>query len=108
MCIRDRLNELLRDQPYLLGERMTLADISWFITLYRLNLAGFPFGEHPYLQAYFERIAQRPAFRQQVAAGPLAIRLAGSAFRRLNRLFRHSLPRDYERWRTARNRTITH
>lgn len=35
-----RLNEQLHDQPYLLGERMTLADISWFITLHRLGLAG--------------------------------------------------------------------
>ena len=95
------LNNTLQDRPYLLGERMTLADISWYITLYRLNLAGFPFWHYPELHAYFERIAQRPTFRKEVAAGPLLMRLAGSAYRRLNRLFRKSLPRDYERWRMA-------
>jgi glutathione S-transferase len=95
-----RLNEQIKDQPYLLGQRMTLADISWFITLHRLNLAGYPFRDHPNLQAYFARIAGRPAFRKEVAAGPLMLRLAGSVYRRLNRLFRKSLPRDYGRWRS--------
>lgn len=98
-----RLNDILQEQPYLLGERMTLADISWCITLHRLNLAGYPLREHPNLQAYFRRIAQRPTFRKEVAAGPLPIRLAGSVYRRMNRLFRNSLPRDYERWRSERS-----
>ena len=95
-----RLNGQLQDQPYLLGDRMTLADISWFITLHRLNLAGYPFRVHPNLLEYFARIAGRPAFRKEVAAGPLMLRLAGSVYRRLNRLFRRSLPRDYGRWRS--------
>jgi glutathione S-transferase len=93
------LDGLLQTQPYLLGERMTLVDISWFITLHRLNIAGYPFRDHPNLQAYFMRIAGRPTIRQEVAAGPLPLRLAGSTYRRLNRLFRNSLPRDYQRWR---------
>lgn len=97
------LNERLKDRPYLLGERMTLADISWFITLYRLNLAGYPLEQHPQLHACFERLAGRPAFRKHVAAGPLAIRIGGSVYRRANRLFGRSLPRDYARWRAARN-----
>ena len=93
------LNELLQNQPYLLGERMTLADISWFITVHRLNLAGYPIRQHPNLQAYLARISQRPSFRKQVATGPLMLRLGGSVYRRLNRL-RKSLPRDYDRWRS--------
>ncbi len=94
------LDGLLQAQPYLLGERITLADISWFITLHRLNLAGYPLHDHPNLYEYFTRIAQRPTFRQEVVAGPLLLRLASSIYRRLNRLFRHSLPRDYRRWRS--------
>jgi glutathione S-transferase len=93
------LDGLLKTQHYLLGERMTLADISWFITLHRLNLAGYPLHDHPNLGEYFERIAQRPTFRQEVAAGPLPLRLASSIYRRLNRMFRNSLPRDYRHWR---------
>ncbi len=94
------LDSLLQTQPYLLGGRMTLADISWFITLHRLNLAGYPFGNHPQLQEYFSRVAGRPAFRKEVAAGPILLRFGGSVYRRLNRLFRNSLPRDYGRWRS--------
>lgn len=93
------LNSKLEERPYLLGERMTLADISWFITLHRLNLAGYPFQDYANLQEYFGRIARRPVFRKEVAAGPLPIRLAGSLYRRINRLFRKSLRRDFERWR---------
>jgi len=95
-----RLDEQLQRQPHLLGERMTLADISWFITLHRLNLAGYPFSDHPNLQDYFSRIAQRPAFRKEAVAGPLVLRIAGSIYRHLNRLFGRSLPRDYRRWRS--------
>lgn len=94
-----QLNELLQNRSYLLGQRMTLADISWFITLHRLKLAGYPFSHHTDLQAYLARIFQRPAFRKQVAAGPIMLRLGGSVYRHLNRL-RKSLPRDYERWRS--------
>lgn len=99
------LNNKLEDRPYLLGERMTLADISWFITLHRLYLAGFPFQDHANLQEYFRRIAQREVFRKEVTAGPLAIRLAGSLYRRINQLFRRSLPRDYKQWRHATHQT---
>ena len=95
-----RLDGLLKNHPYLLGDRMTLADISWFITLHRLNLAGYPFGDHPYLQNYLARIAGRATFRKEIAAGPLPLRIASSIYRRLNQLFRNSLPRDYRRWRS--------
>ena len=98
-----KLDGLLQAEPYLLGDRMTLADISWFITLHRLNLAGYPFHHHPKLREYFMRIAERPAFRREVAAGPLPLRIASSIYRRMNRLFRNSLPRDYKRWRSQRS-----
>lgn len=97
-----RLDRRLKDHRYLLGERMTLADIAWFTTLHRLNLAGYPFRDHPNLQEYFARIAGRPAFRKEAAAGPHMLRLGGSVYRRMNRLFRNSLPRDYKRWRRER------
>ena len=94
----ETLDALLRKRSYLLGERMTLADISWFITLYRLDLAGYPLANHAHLHAYFQRIAQRPAFRRQVSAGPRLIRLAGSIYRRINQRLRHSMPKDFARW----------
>ena len=66
------------------------------------NKLDHSFDQHPNLQTYFARISARPAFRKQVAAGPLALRLGGSVYRRLNRI-RKSLPRDYARWRNELN-----
>ncbi|MEM1434897.1 MAG: glutathione S-transferase family protein [Pseudomonadota bacterium] len=103
-----RLDQRLGTRPYLLGERMTLADVSWFITLHRLKRAAYPFEIHPNLKAYLGRIAQRPAFRKELGAGPLALRIAGSAYRTLKRLRGQSLARDYERWLTAKQQTAAH
>ncbi len=97
------LDEKLKQHAYLLGERITLADISWFITLHRLASAGYPLEEHPHLQRYYQRIARRPAFRKQLVAGPLPLRAAGAVYRRLIRIFKHSLAKDYERWRNPLN-----
>ena len=92
------LDAQLAGRSFLLGERMTLADISWFITLYRLNLAQFPMHKYPQLDAYFNRLITRPIFRKEVNAGPMPIRLAGALYRRITHIFRHSLAADYEKW----------
>lgn len=92
------LDERLTGNAYLLGDRLTLLDISWFITLFRLERAGYPLNEHPRLAAYFSRISQRPSFQHEINAGPLPMRLAGAAFRRFSRLLRGSLAQDFQRW----------
>ena len=101
------LDNRLDSQDYLIGERITLADISWYITLHRLNLAGYPLSNYPSLNAYYQHIAKRPAFQQQVSAGPLMLRVGGAVYRYLNRLFKNSLPRDFKRWRHAHSRTAS-
>ena len=92
------LDERLASNTYLLGDRLTLLDISWFITLFRLERAGYPLAEHPKLAAYFLRISQRPSFQHEIKAGPLPMRIAGAAFRRFSRIFRGSLAQDFHRW----------
>ena len=92
------LNKQLSSSTYLLGDRLTLLDISWFITLFRLERAGYPLAEHPRLAAYFSRISQRPSFQHEIKAGPLPMRIAGAAFRRFSRILRGSLAQDFHRW----------
>lgn len=94
------LDERLASNTYLLGDRLTLLDISWFITLFRVERAGYPLAEHPRLAAYFSRISQRPSFQREINAGPLPMRLVGAAYRRFSRLMRGSLVRDYQRWKS--------
>lgn len=93
------LDEQLADSAYLLGDRLTLLDISWYITLFRLERAGYPLNEHPKLAAYFSRISRRSSFQHEINAGPLPMRLVGAAYRRINGLLRRSLTQDFERWR---------
>ena len=93
-----KLDHLLISRTYLLGDRLTLLDISWFITLYRLDLAGYPLAEHPRLSSYFDRIKARRTFMEEINAGPPQLRVGAAVYRRLNRIFSRSLARDYARW----------
>ena len=93
------LNKQLSSSTYLLGDRLTLLDISWFITLFRLERAGYPLAEHPKLAAYFSRIPQRPSFQYEINVAPLPIRFVGGAYRTINGLLRRSLAQDFKRWK---------
>ena len=99
-CAFEALDKQLSSSTYLLGDRLTLLDISWFITLFRLERAGYPLAEHPRLAAYFSRISKRPSFQREINSGPLPMRFAGAAYRRLSRVIRGSLARDYQGWKS--------
>ena len=59
------LDELLSRQPYVAGDRFTIADITAFISLDFARLMKFSPGEAglPHLQAYLERWRERPSSR---------------------------------------------
>jgi len=92
------LDERLAGNAYLLGDRLTLLDISWFITLFRLERAGNPLNEHHRLATYFSRTCHLPSFQHEITADPLPMHLAGPAFRRFSRLLGGSLAQDFQRW----------
>lgn len=80
-------------------------DISGFVTLFRLHLAGYPLEDIPKLANYFDRIKARPTYAEEVAAGPLKLRLATAIYRWLNRILERSLASDYLRWQRNHNTT---
>ncbi len=96
------LNEKLEAHKYLIGNRVTLADISWYITLHRLHLAGYPLDEHPAIWRYFQRISKRPAFQKEASSGSLVLRVGSAIYRNLNRVFNRSLKKDFAAWQQAR------
>ena len=64
----DALDRKLATQPYLLGERITVLDIAWFIYVDRLTLAAYPFKRlHPRVSEWFAGLLQRPEFAKEVA-----------------------------------------
>ncbi|MEM9624012.1 MAG: glutathione S-transferase family protein, partial [Pseudomonadota bacterium] len=92
------MDEVLKDSAYLLADQISLADISWFITLHRLVLAGYPMSNHPHLADYYQRLRRRPAFTRQWQAGPPLLRAAGGVYRTLRALTGRSLKADYKQW----------
>jgi len=77
----ERLNWLLEEREYLAADRPTLADISWFISIHRLVLAGYPIDHHRWLAAHYTKLLKRPAFRKEIAKAPLPMRIAAPLYR---------------------------
>ena len=61
----DGLEERLASSEWLIGERLSVLDVAWFITTTRLRTAGYPLGDHPRLLAWHRRLEARPAFREE-------------------------------------------
>lgn len=64
----DRLDGLLGAQPWLSGDDFGLADVSWVVNAHRLTQAGQPLDAWPRLQAWYEKVAARPAFDRAIAS----------------------------------------
>lgn len=53
---------------YLAGGTFSLADIAWMPNVHRFALMGWPFDRTPYLQAWFERMSERPSYKTALLA----------------------------------------
>jgi glutathione S-transferase len=63
----DALDQTLAQQPYLLGDDLSVLDIAWLIYEHRLALAGYPFERlHPHVHAWAERLRAMPEFAKEV------------------------------------------
>lgn len=82
----DRLGEQLEKhgEPWITGSTFTLADVSWMVILDRLVEADFDGvlwegGRRPVVAAYWQRLRERPSYREQIEAQRCAITRAGIA-----------------------------
>ena len=65
----DKLERRLQANSFLLGDTVSLADISWFVTINRVLLASYPLQRlHPRLWAWRQRLLQIPAFAHEAEA----------------------------------------
>ena len=63
-----RLDGVFAEQPYVLGENLSLLDVAWYVYTFRLNLGGYPFARlHPNVTQWFARLDARPEFNREVA-----------------------------------------
>ena len=61
-AVFEMLDERLESSAWLVGERLSVLDIAWFITVRRLRLAGYPLERHQRLFRWYAALARRPAF----------------------------------------------
>jgi glutathione S-transferase len=63
----DKLDRTLANQPYLMGDDLSVLDIAWLIYEHRLSLASYPFARlHPHVHAWAEKLRARPEFAKEV------------------------------------------
>ena len=60
------LDDHLRRQPYLGGERLSVGDISCGVCMYRYFEMGYEVECPEHVMQWYERLARRPAYRQAV------------------------------------------
>lgn len=82
----DILNAHLEERDYLVANRPTLADISWFISVHRLTIAGYPISRYERLEDWYSVLLSRPAFSTEIAKAPFSMRIAGPLYRLSRRL----------------------
>ena len=69
----------LAEATYLLGDRVSLVDIAWYIYCKRLSGAGYPLHErHPRLGAWYNGLDARPEFSAEVAEPPILVSMRKS------------------------------
>ena len=65
----DKLESRLESHNYLLGDAVSIVDISWSVNINRILLAGYPLQRlHPRLWAWRQRMLQTPAFAKEAKA----------------------------------------
>ena len=62
------LESLLERQPWIAGDRYSVADAYAFTILNWTNFLALPLSGHPRLQDYLKRVAERPAVKAAMAA----------------------------------------
>lgn len=72
------IDRRLGDGPYLNGEHLCFADIMLGHTLYRYHTLDFERADTPNLAAYYDRLQQRPAYREHVMVSYEALRVPGA------------------------------
>jgi glutathione S-transferase len=61
----ETLDARLASSPWLIGDRISVLDIAWFITTTRLGRAGYRLDPHPNLARWHRALSQRPAFAEE-------------------------------------------
>ena len=81
----ETLEQWLQANTWLIGQRISVLEIAWFISLHRLVCAGYPIKRHPCLKTHYESLLKRPSFAQEITTPglPGVVLSLYSSFQRL-------------------------
>lgn len=88
----ETLEQWLQANTWLIGQRLSVLEVAWFISLHRLVCARYPIQRHPRLKTHYESLLKRPSFAQEITAPGLP-GLILSLYRGFRRLQGHTLTR---------------
>ncbi len=86
----ETLEKRLASSTWLLGERISVLEIAWFISIHRVVNAGYPIERHPRLQQHYQALSRRNTFAREVEMHGLQ-GLALKAYGRYRALTRSTL-----------------
>ena len=66
LSLFQKVDDELSEHEWLVGDRFSLADISWVPLHFTLIGVDFPFERFPHVAAWAERIRERPSFQEGV------------------------------------------
>ncbi|MCR9242650.1 MAG: glutathione S-transferase family protein [Rhodobiaceae bacterium] len=61
----ETLEKRLESNDWLIGDRISVLELAWFITMNRLRMGGYPLEIHPRLFRLYNRLLNRPAFARE-------------------------------------------
>ena len=71
----EKFEDDLSNQKYLMGDKLSMLDLAWFIYSYRLYISGFPFRTlYPKVSTWFQDLYARNEFYKEVN-DPLILKL---------------------------------
>lgn len=73
------LDARLEGRPWLIGNRLSVLEVAWFISVHRLATAGYPIDLHPNLAKHYQTLLEREAFAREVDPG-VAMRFVIGAY----------------------------
>lgn len=62
-----RMETRLSEHDYLVGDRISLADIAWVPQYVVLSMVGFDFSPYPRIDAWDQRISERPTYKTAIS-----------------------------------------
>jgi len=75
----ETLEKRLSSENWLIGGRISVLEIAWFISIHRVVSAGYPIENHPRLKQHYEGLLRRNSFAREVDMGVQGVALKAYA-----------------------------